>query len=44
MKLPDVLRMLEGEDVQNASSWEQKRRAEVLELFRAHVYGREPAR
>jgi hypothetical protein len=44
--LPDPLRMEDGTPVRDAAAWEQLRRAEILELFREHVYGRsaEPPR
>lgn len=39
--LPDVLTLHSGERVTTPAQWEG-RRAELLELFRAHVYGRAP--
>lgn len=39
--LPDVLRSASGGRVQSAREW-PARRLEVLEAFRAHVYGRSP--
>ena len=42
--LPDPLTLANGEKVTDARTWQTKRRAEVLELFRTHVYGRSPAR
>jgi len=40
--LPDPLLMSNGSRVSNAQIWKTKRRPEVLELFRAEVYGRSP--
>jgi len=40
--LPDPLAMSDGTKVGNAEAWQTKRRPEVLELFRTHVYGRSP--
>ncbi|MBN2293929.1 MAG: acetylxylan esterase [Pirellulales bacterium] len=42
--LPDLLLTLDGEKVTDAKTWEEKRRPEVLELFRKHMYGRSPGR
>ena len=42
--LPDPLVMQDGRKVADAKTWRQKRRPEVLELFRTHVYGRSPGR
>jgi hypothetical protein len=42
--LPDPLVMNNGERVEDADTWCEKRRPEILELFRAHVYGRSPGR
>jgi hypothetical protein len=42
--LPDPLVMEDGTAVNEVAAWEQKRRPEVLELFREHVYGRSPNR
>ena len=41
-RLPEVLRLQDGTPVTTAEQWKDKRRAEVLELFRTHVYGRVP--
>ncbi|HEY2932480.1 MAG TPA: acetylxylan esterase [Acidobacteriota bacterium] len=41
--LPDPLLLQSGERVQDAAAWHNRRRPEILELFRAHVYGRSPA-
>lgn len=40
--LPDPLLAANGERISIAAQWESVRRPEVLELFRAHVYGRNP--
>jgi hypothetical protein len=40
--LPDPLIMSDGTKVTDAQTWRQKRRPEILELFRTHVYGRSP--
>ncbi|MBI4660363.1 MAG: acetylxylan esterase [Verrucomicrobia bacterium] len=42
--LPDPLLSSNGVRVSDAAAWQQKRRAEVLELFRTHVYGHSPGR
>jgi hypothetical protein len=42
--LPDPLVMQNGEKVTSAEVWRTKRRPEILELFRTHVYGRSPGR
>ncbi|MCX7818866.1 MAG: acetylxylan esterase [Kiritimatiellae bacterium] len=41
--LPDPLRYADGSAVASAEEWIARRRGEVLELFREHVYGRVPA-
>lgn len=41
--LPDPLVMQDGAKVADAEAWRAKRRPELLELFREHVYGRLPA-
>ena len=41
--LPDLLKMSDGSPVSDARSWREKRRPEILELFRTHVHGRSPA-
>jgi hypothetical protein len=43
-ELPDPLTMRDGTKVKSASDWIEKRRPEMLELFREHVYGRSPER
>ncbi len=40
--LPDPLVMSDGRKVTDAETWRTKRRPEILELFRKHVYGRAP--
>ncbi|MHC4173398.1 MAG: glucuronyl esterase domain-containing protein [Planctomycetota bacterium] len=40
--LPDPLVMSDGRIVTNARTWRTRRRPEILELFRTHVYGRSP--
>lgn len=40
--LPDALVMNDGSKVTNAKTWRNRHRLEILELFRTHVYGREP--
>lgn len=42
VSLPDPLAAPHGARVTSAQAWEAGRRAEVLELFRKHVYGRNP--
>ncbi len=42
--LPDPLVLSSGERVTDAETWRAKRRPEILELFRTHVYGRAPRR
>ncbi|MDO8541315.1 MAG: hypothetical protein Q7S40_12825 [Opitutaceae bacterium] len=41
--LPDPLTAANGRKITTAGEWKSGRRAEVLELFRQHVYGRVPA-
>ena len=41
-KLPELLKLNDGTPVKDAATWEKKRRAEVMELFRSEVYGRRP--
>jgi len=40
--LPDVLKTSAGTMIKDKSSWEKKRRSEVLQLFEDHVYGQMP--
>ena len=42
--LPDPLAATGGAKVADARTWREKRRPEILELFRTHVYGRSPAK
>jgi hypothetical protein len=42
--LPDPLACADGTTVTDAPTWRDKRRPEILELFRTHVYGRSPAK
>ncbi len=41
-EIPDVLKTGSGKTVGSVAEWEQVRRPEILELFRTHVYGRNP--
>jgi hypothetical protein len=41
--LPDPLRFADGTPVRDARDWTERRRAEVLRIFEANVYGRSPA-
>lgn len=41
-KLPELLKMLDGAKVSNAKIWTDKRRPEILELFKKEMYGRAP--
>jgi len=41
--LPDALTLESGEKVETPAQWREKRRPELLELFRNHVYGHSPA-
>ncbi len=41
--LPDPLRTADGKLVTSVADWEQKRRAEILQLFEQHQHGRTPA-
>lgn len=42
--LPDPLTATDGSRVTDARGWTDKRRGELLELFRSQMYGRSPAR
>ena len=42
LNLPDPLKARDGTLVTTAEMWRTKRRPEVLDLFRTHVYGRAP--
>ena len=41
-ELPDVLLRQNGQRVDNPQDWWARRRPEILDLFRTHVYGRAP--
>jgi hypothetical protein len=43
-ELPELLQLNDGTPVKDAATWNEKRRGEVLELFRSEVYGRRPGR
>ena len=43
-ELPDPLTFCNGTKVETAEQWKQKRRAEILKLFREEVYGKSPGR
>ena len=40
--LPDLFTLNDGSKVVDAEDWRNKRRPEILELFRKHAYGRAP--
>lgn len=40
--LPDPLATSDGKKITDAAAWQAERRAQVLDLFRTHVYGRAP--
>jgi hypothetical protein len=42
--LPDPLTMRNGERIRDAKAWVERRRPEILELYRSEVFGRSPAR
>jgi len=42
--LPDPLVLTSGERVRDATTWTNRRRGEILELYRKEVYGRSPAK
>ncbi|MDD2599177.1 MAG: acetylxylan esterase [Kiritimatiellae bacterium] len=41
-EIPELLTCADGTKVTTSGQWEAQRRGEVLELFRAHVFGRNP--
>jgi hypothetical protein len=43
-ELPDPLTAIDGQPVTKPEQWTSKRRNEILELFREHVYGRSPGK
>ncbi len=43
-ELPELRQLNDGTPVKDAATWNENRRAEVLELFRSEVYGRRPGR
>ncbi|MEI7898720.1 MAG: acetylxylan esterase [bacterium] len=42
VELPDVLKTVDGQTVDSVAVWETDRRPEILELFKAQVFGRNP--
>lgn len=40
--LPNVLRLANGKPVRDAKTWIQKRRPEILEMYRENMFGRSP--
>lgn len=42
LKLPGILTLPNGEEATEAKEWEKTLRPQTLELFREHVYGRNP--
>jgi hypothetical protein len=42
--LPNPLALADGTQVEDAATWVQQRRPEILRLFQEHVYGRAPGR
>ena len=42
--LPDVLKLADGQAVQDAATWFEKRRPEIVRLFEENEYGRSPGR
>ena len=42
--LPDPLILQNGQPVRNAKTWNEKRRPELLTLFRTDMYGRRPGK
>jgi hypothetical protein len=42
-ELPDPLKLNSGAAVKDAETWRSTRRAEILDLFSTHVFGRSPA-
>lgn len=42
MKIPELLRSISGEKIDDVSKWEQFRRPEIMNLFSQYVYGVRP--
>jgi hypothetical protein len=42
--LPDVLALRSGERVRDASTWDSRRRPEILAMYRTEVFGKSPAK
>jgi hypothetical protein len=42
LSLPDPLKTLKGKEVTSPKQWKNTRRPQILEMFRANVYGRAP--
>jgi len=42
--LPDPLVLANGQRVRDAKTWTDRRRPEILELYKTHIYGRVPER
>ncbi len=42
--LPDPLTLRNGEKVRDAKTWYDRRRPEILELYRSEIYGRSPTK
>src|SRR5271168_473765 len=42
--LPDLLTCADGTKVNDAKTWTDKRRQEILRLYETHVYGKAPGR
>ena len=42
--LPDPLKLNNGKSVRDAKTWDTKRRPEIMEMFEAQQYGRDPGR
>src|SRR5207247_1706171 len=42
--LPDPLVLQSAEPVRDATTWDKRRRPEILKLFETNVYGRSPGR
>ena len=42
--LPELLLSLDGARIETSKDWQEKRRPEIVELFKTHVYGRAPGK